>query len=111
MFREIVGFGLCLKCYSQKRRNDPCDGILPFALSPNDSQRRDRLDLAIQRANLSKILTILESKPTFQGGTVSKFDSIRDLQTETQERGSPRFERTIGWCRGSLVVGRKAIEY
>jgi hypothetical protein len=47
---------------------------------------------------------------------MSKFDSIRDVQTEAEERGAPRFERTIGCpqchqCNGSLLVGRQTVEY
>jgi hypothetical protein len=63
MFREIVGFDLCLKCYSQKRRDDLGDGIPPLVIGPDESQRRDRHDMAIQRQNLAKILAILEGKP------------------------------------------------
>jgi len=62
-FREIVGFDLCLKCYSQKRRDDLGDGIPPFVIAPDESQRRDRHDMAIQRQNLAKILATLEGKP------------------------------------------------
>ena len=62
-FREIVGFDLCLKCYSQKRRDDLRDGIPPFVLSPDASQRRDRHDMATQRSNLAKILAVLEGRP------------------------------------------------
>jgi hypothetical protein len=50
------------------------------------------------------------------GWGMSKFDSIRDLQTEAEERAAPRFERTIGCpqchqCTGSLLVGRQTVEY
>ena len=62
-FREIVGFGLCLRCYSQRRRDDLNDGIPPFVIGPDESQRRDRRDMALMRQNLAKILAILEGKP------------------------------------------------
>ena len=61
--REIVGFGLCLKCYSQKRRDDLRDGLSPFRFGPDESQRNDRHALAVQRQNLAKMLTILEGAP------------------------------------------------
>lgn len=61
--REIVGYDLCLKCYSQKRCDDLRDGIPPFVLSSDASQRRDRHDMATQRSNLAKILAVMEGRP------------------------------------------------
>ena len=111
-FREIVGFGLCLRCYSQKRRDDLKDGIPPFVIGPDESQRRDRQDMAIQRQNLAKILAILEGKPiddmflppdrkrticswmieaiNLINGTVSCYDNKENEVVATTEESEPK---------------------